>query len=95
MKKINGIIAGAIIVMGLFSCTVTAPYAVTEHPIGKNKGVSKTTVILGTIQLNKDYGIADAAKNGKITGPVSTVDLKISNYILFSTKELIVTEAEN
>lgn len=95
MKKIKGILAGVVLATGLFSCTITSPYAVTEHPIGKNKGVSKTTVILGTIQLNKDYGIADAARNGRIQGPISTVDLKISNYVLFSTKELIVTEAEN
>lgn len=95
MKKMKEIIAVAILSMGLFSCTITAPYAVTEHPIGNKKGISKTGVILGTIQLNKDYGIADAAKNGKITGPVATVDLKTSNYILFSTRELIVTEAEN
>lgn len=95
MKRINKIIAVAIVSMGLFSCTITAPYAVTEHPIGNKKGVSKTGVLLGAIQLNKDYGIADAAKNGKITGPVSTVDLKTTSYILFSTKELIVTEADN
>lgn len=95
MKKITGIIAGSILAMGLFSCTITIPYAVTEHPIGKNTGVSKTTVILGAIQLNKDYGIAEAAKKGKIRGPVSIVDLKTSNYILFSTKELIITEAAN
>jgi len=94
MKKINGLFAGFLVTLALSSCTITQPYAVTEHPIGKNEGVSKTNVILGAIQLNSDFGIADAAKNGKIKGPIATVDLKVSNYILFSTKELIVREAE-
>ena len=94
MKKINKLFAGSIITLALSSCTITQPYAVTEHPIGKKEGVSKTGVILGGIQLNKDYGIADAAKNGKIEGPVATVDLKVTSYILFSTKQLIVREAE-
>lgn len=95
MKKITGIIAGAILTMGFFSCTITVPYAVTEHPIGKNRGVSKTAVILGAIQLNGDFGIAEAAKKGKIRGPISIVDYKTTSYFLFSTRELIVTEAEN
>lgn len=95
MKNINKILFGAVAILAFSSCTITQPYAVTDHPIGSKTGVSKTNVILGVIQMNKDYGVADAAKQGKIKGPISTVDLKISNYILFSTKELIVTGDEN
>jgi len=91
MKKLRTILAAACAGILLSSCAITVPYAVTEHPIGSKKGVSKTTVILGTIQLNGDYSVADAAKKGKITGPISTVDRKVTNYILFSKQELIVT----
>jgi hypothetical protein len=91
MKKFKYIFSIAVAATFLSSCTVTMPYAVTENPIGSKKGVSKTSVILGAIQTNGDFGVADAAKNGKIYGGVSTVDMKVSNYILFSTKELIIT----
>lgn len=95
MKKFKTIAAGMILALGLSSCTVTVPHAVTEHPIGSKKGVSKTTVILGAIYLNGDYSVADAAKNGKIKGPISTVDIKTTSYVLFSTKEIIVTGDAN
>lgn len=95
MKKLKGLTAGIIVALGLSSCTIIQPYAVTDHPVGSKKGVSKTGVILGAIYLNGDYGIADAAKNGRIKGPISTVDLKVTSYLIFSTKELIVTGDEN
>lgn len=91
LNKIKGILAGAVLAFGLSSCSITQPYAVTEQPIGSKTGVSKTSVILGVIQLNGDYSVAEAAENGGITGPVSTVDVKTTSYVLFSTKELIVT----
>jgi hypothetical protein len=39
---------------------------------------------------NNDYGVIDAAKNGGID-KVATVDLKVTNFILFHKYELIVT----
>ena len=76
MKKIKNIFLGAMVVTTLASCSVTLPQAVTDNPIGAKKGVSKTGMLFGAIQLNGDYGIAEAAKKGKIKGAVSTVDLK-------------------
>ncbi|MBL4709877.1 MAG: hypothetical protein JKY48_15705 [Flavobacteriales bacterium] len=93
MKKIRTILALAVVVASLSSCTITMPYAVTEHPIGEKKGVSKTTVLFGVIQFNGNYGIAEAAKKGKIKGPISTVDLRTTSYLgaILFTKELLVT----
>lgn len=42
------------------------------------------------IRFNKNYGIIDAAKKGKIT-KIATVDLKYVNYILWGEYTLIVT----
>jgi uncharacterized protein involved in high-affinity Fe2+ transport len=91
MKKVKYIASIAFLSAILSSCSVTVPVAVTEVPIGAKKGVSETNVLFGYIQLNKNYGIAEAAKKGKITGGISTVDVKFTNYIVFGKKELIVT----
>lgn len=47
MKNIKSIFAFTILLAGLSSCTLTVPHAVTEHPIGDKKGVSKSTVLFG------------------------------------------------
>ncbi len=94
MKKIKTIAACVVLTLGLSSCTVTVPHAVTDHPIGAKKGSSKTGVIFGVIYLNGDYSVADAAKKGKIKGPISTIDIKTTRYFLYSTKEIIVTGDE-
>ena len=44
---------------------------------------------LGII-FNGDFGIVDAAKNGKIS-KIATVDVKVTQYFLFSKIEYIVT----
>lgn len=91
MKKLK-YLGSTVILAALFSsCSVTTPLAVSELPIGSKKGISETTVIFGTIQLNSDYSVAEAAKRGKITGGISTVDVKYTSYILFGKKQLIVT----
>ena len=45
----------------------------------------------GIIFLNKDFGLKQAAKNGKITSAIATIDMKTTNYFFFSKRELIVT----
>ena len=86
--KISKIVLAA----GLISsCSVTLPVAVSSAPIGPKTGVSKSTVIFGNLWLNKSYGTAEAAKNGKLTGGVATIDVKTTYYIIFQKKELIVT----
>lgn len=40
--------------------------------------------------LNQDFGIAEAAKNGKIS-KIATVDFKVSSFVFFTKQEFIVT----
>ncbi len=88
MKKIN--FMAVVLSIALTSCTVIAPVTASRAEIGNLRGVSETTVFFG-IELNKDYGIKDAANNGKIKSAIATVDEKVTNYIIFQKKELIVT----
>lgn len=73
----------------LTSCSMTAPLSVSDAPIGVKKGVSET-IVLGAWQLNSNFGIAEAAKNGKIKGGVAYADMKTTNYIFFMKKQIIV-----
>lgn len=89
MKKINFI--AIVATLALTSCTVTAPITASRAEIGNLRGVSQTTVLFGVIELNKNYGVKEAANNGNIKSAIATVDEKTTNYILFKKKELIVT----
>ena len=42
------------------------------------------------IMLNKNFGIVEAAKNGKIK-KIGAVDVKVTNYVFFVKKEFIVS----
>jgi TRL-like protein family len=75
----------------LTSCSVTIPLAVSDAKMGAKRGESTTTTIFGLIDLNSDFGVKEAATNGKITGAIATVDIKVTNYYFFSKKTLIVT----
>jgi len=88
MRKINFI--AIVATLALTSCTVIVPVTASRAEIGNLRGTSETTVFLG-IEFNKNYGIKEAAKNGKIKSAIATVDEKISNYIFFQKKQLIVT----
>jgi hypothetical protein len=96
MKKILTLTILAIFVA---SCSITQPYEATNNPIGSKRGTSKTILVFGRpygkslasgFVLNKNYGVLDAAKNGKIN-KIASVDLKFKNYFLFSEVEIIVT----
>lgn len=93
MKKI---ILSGIAVATLASCSMTTPVTATNNPIGNKTGKSETTCVFyagglsSGIVTNKNYGIAEAAKKGKIT-KIATVDLKVKNYIFFTKNTLIVT----
>jgi len=84
------IVAGVALAAVMTSCSITMPVAVSNAEIGSKKGVSTTTVI-GAIYLNKNFGIKEAAKNGKITGAIATIDKKVTNYVIVQKIELIVT----
>ncbi|MCE3227250.1 MAG: TRL-like protein family [Bacteroidetes bacterium] len=89
MKK-SIIFAGIVAIVAAFSsCSVTMPLAVSAAPIGSKVGTSSTTVLFGAWQVNKNFGIAEAAHNGKITGGVGVADLKTTNFVFFKKLEII------
>ena len=90
MKNIFNIMAGVVIVATMSSCAVTMPVAISDAPIGGKRGVSESNVLFGIIYMNGNYGIKEAAKNGKITGGIGAIDEKTTNYLIFAKKELIV-----
>jgi hypothetical protein len=91
MKKISKLLAVACVGLFISSCAVTVPYAATDQPIGSKTGISATSRFLN-FEFNGEHGVAEAAKNGGIQGPISTVDIRTTNYIfLFSKREIIVT----
>jgi hypothetical protein len=95
MKKY---ILGTLVIGLMASCTITRPYAVTNNPIGSKRGVSKTSTFIsypselaaGVFVSNKNFGVIEAAKKGKIN-KVATVDVKKTNYLFFQKVEVIVT----
>ncbi len=75
----------------LTSCAITMPKDVTNNPVGSKTGRSSSIVLFHVFYLNGNYSLMEAVKNGGIKGGVSTVDIKTSNYLLFSKQEIIVT----
>lgn len=90
MKKFNSLFLVAVVALMLSSCSITMPVAVSRAEIGQSRGVSNTVVLLGVF-LNSEYGIKEAASNGNITSAIATVDEKVTNFIIFQTRQLIVT----
>lgn len=90
MKKFNSLFLVAVVALMLSSCSITMPVAVSRAEIGQSRGVSNTVVFLGVF-LNSEYGIKEAASNGNITSAIATVDEKVTNFIIFQTRQLIVT----
>ena len=92
MKKIiRNLLIFTVVTFMISSCSITMPVAVSDAPIGKKKGKSTTGILFGAIYLNPNYGVAEAAKRGKLTGGIATVDEKTTSYVVFMKKELIVT----
>jgi len=99
MKKLKYTLFGLLVAASMASCSITVPYAATNNPIGSKKGSSTTTILFGTasntnlgsgLVLNKEYGVIEAAKKGKIEN-LATVDLKVTNYFIFVKAQIIVT----
>lgn len=90
MKKVLKSLAVVGTVFTMASCTVTSPLAVSKATIGEERGESKTISFL-TIELNGNYGVEEAVKKGNITGAVATIDEKVTNYVLFQKKTMIVS----
>lgn len=111
MKKVNKFLFGAIVAVGLSSCSTIYPVNVTNNAVDAKKGTSETTIIFGSagpvlmpsgavdisnvdyghgLVLNKNYGVIEAVENGNIE-KVGAVDLKVTNYILWTKAEIIVS----
>lgn len=93
------LLAIAVITLVLTSCSTIVPYTATNNPIGDQVGKSKTTLILGAassnnlesgFSTNKKFGVIEAAKKGNVER-IATVDLKITNFVIFQKVEIIVT----
>jgi|TARA_B110000908_G_C10218331_1_gene433960 hypothetical protein len=99
MKNIQFIIAAGLVAL-MASCSTVRPYTATNNPIGSKTGNSETTLILGTstgqliqaalYSTNNDFGVIEAAKDGGIN-KIATVDIKTTNFFIFSKVEIIVT----
>jgi hypothetical protein len=98
--KIKNIIGVSLVSLIFTSCAVTSPMSVTNNLVGSKIGVSKTICLGGApgsgktqyhgIILNNNFGIVEAAKNGKIS-KIGAIDVKVTNYIFFQMKEMIVS----
>lgn len=100
LKKLSVLGASALL---LASCSITQPLAVTDNSIGEKVGKSKTMclftmpaaqsgagyIISSGICMNKKYGIVEAVENGGIK-TIGAVDIKVTNFVLWKTYELIV-----
>jgi hypothetical protein len=91
MKAINKVLMCGLLAVAVSSCTITAPLTASTAEIGDKRGESETVVLFGAIYLNKDYGVKQAAENGKITSAIATMDVRTTNFLIFSKKALIVT----
>jgi len=89
MKNATKFVMAIAVAATLTSCSITTPLSVSEAPIGDKKGTS-STIVFGIWEFNRNFGIAEAAKQGKITGPVAIADQKVTNYVIVRKLEIIV-----
>ena len=90
MKKLTTLFIASALTFMVSSCSTTMPVAASKAEIGQSRGTSSTVVFLG-VYLNSEYGIKEAATNGNISSAIATVDEKVTNFIIFQTRQLIVT----
>ena len=93
------LLAIAAITLVFTSCSTILPYTATNNPIGDQVGKSKTTLIFGAagsnnlesgFSTNKEFGVIEAAKKGNVER-IATVDVKVTNFVIFQKVEIIVT----
>lgn len=90
-KSITKLFAGAIVVLTLASCAVSAPLMVTDNTRGDKVGKSSYSTIFGIpLGLHLETGVIAAAKNGGIT-KVATVDQTVQGGLFKATVTTIVT----
>lgn len=85
------VLAIALSLTALASCSITMPVAATSNSIGNKVGMAKASGFLGILFFDADASIKTAAKNGGIT-KISTVDIKSSSLLnILVSYETIVT----
>lgn len=105
MKSLRLTFFGFIAVV-MSACSSTMPVTVTNNSIGSKVGVAKNNCVGAATPApagqdfflvsggwcfnDKNYGLAEAAKDGGISR-IATVDLKVTDYLIFQKYELIVT----
>lgn len=90
MKKI-AILCALVALLVLAGCTTITPVGATGNPVGSKVGEATGSFLLGIIPLGTaDMGIHTATKLGGIS-TVSTVDVKVVDYLLFTKVSTIVT----
>lgn len=90
MKTLTKIIAALVITVTMASCSISAPYLVTDNA-GPKKGEASYSVILGIFRpMDADVSIKTAAKNGGIT-KVASVDWRVESKLFKTTYITVVT----
>jgi hypothetical protein len=99
MKKMKKLLFIGAVAAFVTSCTTVYPVTATNNPIGGKVGTSETSILFGAagatnlgfgLVTNSDYGVIEAAKKGGIN-KVATVDIEVTDYIVFRKAKLIVT----
>lgn len=80
MKIIKSLIILATLTFTLASCSVTAPYMVTQNEMGSKEGKASATFVFGIPVNGGDCSTRTAARNGNIT-KIATVDTQVKNYL--------------
>ena len=89
MKNTSKFVMAIAVAAILTSCTVTSPMSASDAPIGTKTGVS-STLIIGVWQVNKNFGIAEAAKQGNITSGIAIADKKVTNFLIVRKAQILV-----
>jgi hypothetical protein len=99
MKRIKQFALVGLSALVLSACSTVFPVTATNNPIGSKEGTSKTSILFGGasgtnlgggLVFNKNYGVIEAAENGNVE-KVATVDIKVTNFLIFRKAEIIVT----
>lgn len=90
MKSLKKLALSLVAAAMLSSCGFgTVPVGATSNTVGSKTGYSSSNRLLGFIELS-DGGVAAAARQGGIT-KISTIDVKSSSFVIFSSVKTTVT----
>ena len=82
MKKFRAMLALGVL-LALASCTFAGPVAISSNPIGPKRAHGCMNAYLGGLFTSGQNNLYVTAKGAGIS-KISTVDAKVTHYILFS-----------